>query len=118
MGKTSLKVKNRMWIVGHDGTFLGEGRIALLLAIEEYGSISKAARSMNMSYLKAWKLIDSMNSVSDTPVVIRASGGKGGGGTTLTSYGKKAISLYNELNKKCDAYINAELKKLLIKKEL
>jgi molybdate transport system regulatory protein len=118
MGISSLKVKNRLWIVGQQGTFLGEGRIELLQAIEQYGSISKAAKSMNMSYLKAWKLIDSMNNVSDKPVVIRESGGKGGGGTTITDFGKQAITLYNELNKRCNIYLNAELKLLLKAKKL
>ena len=109
----SLTVKSKLWIVGEQGTFLGEGRIVLLQAIEKHGSISKAARSMKMSYVKAWKLVESMNNVSDRPFVIRKSGGKGGGGTTLTSDGKKAIAFYNTVNEKCQMYLNTELSKIL-----
>ncbi len=111
----SLAVKNRLWLVGQHGTFLGEGRIALLQSIEEHGSIAKAARSMNMSYLKAWKLINSMNASSSQPLVIRSSGGKGGGGTILTEEGKKAIALYRELNKKCQQFLTKELQQLITK---
>ena len=113
MSSSSLTVKSRLWVVGEQGTFLGEGRIALLQEIEKYGSISKAARSMNMSYLKAWKLVESMNGVSGRELVIRVSGGKRGGGTTLTEEGVKAIALYKELNNKCQRFLNTELQQLL-----
>jgi molybdate transport system regulatory protein len=115
MNKTVLGVKNRLWIVSEKETFLGDGRIALLQAIKQHGSITKAASSMSMSYLKAWKLIDSMNNVSKKPLVIRVTGGKGGGGTTLTKEGDKAITLYNELNMKSQQFLNTELKKLIEK---
>lgn len=110
----SLKVKNRLWVVDQHGTFLGEGRIKLLQEIEKHGSISKAARAMNMSYLKAWKLIDSMNRLSDNPLVITTSGGKGGGGSTLTKNGEKAIALYKELNTRCQKFLNRKLRQLII----
>lgn len=111
----SLTVKNRLWIVSEQGTFLGEGRIALLQAIEKYGSISAAARSMNMSYLKAWKLIDSMNNVSaDQPLVIKTSGGKDGGGTILTAAGKKAIAIYMKLNTSSQIFLNTELNRVMV----
>jgi len=118
MNLSSLKVKNRLWIEGRNGAFLGQGRTTLLQSIEEHGSISKAASSMNLSYLKAWKLVDSMNKASKKPLVVRVSGGKGGGGSTLTEYGRNAISIYEELNKKCDAFLQKELDKLILKKDL
>lgn len=107
-----------MWIEVNGGAFLGQGRIALLQSIDQHGSISKAAISMNISYLKAWKLVDSMNSVSEKPLVIRVSGGKGGGGSTMTDYGRQAIDLYLELNKKCDVFLQKELKKLILEKNI
>ena len=115
MSSFPLTVKNRLWILGREGTFLGEGRIDLLVAIAKFGSISKAAQSMNMSYLKAWKLVDSMNKVSVNKLVIRTSGGKGGGGTTLTKEGKKAIKLYKELDLRCKHFLSSELEDLLNK---
>ena len=113
MKSRSFTAESRLWINSGAGSFLGEGRIALLKAIDKLGSISKAAQSMNMSYLKAWRLIESMNRAANNPVVIRSSGGKAGGGTILTNYGKKVISLYEELSAKCDTYINTELENLL-----
>ena len=104
-----LEVKSRLWIINDQGTFLGQGRIALLLAIDQKGSISKAARSMNMSYLKAWKLVRSMNTVSGTPLVTKISGGKGGGGSKLTKEGRNAIDLYQKLNSRCKNLLEHEV---------
>ena len=84
----------------------------MLKAIEELGSINKAASSMNMSYQKAWKMVQAMNNASGKDFVLRTSGGKGGGGTILTDEGKKAISLYDKLNANCQDYLDTEFEKL------
>lgn len=109
-----LSVKSRFWIKGEKGTFLGEGRILLLEEIGTHGSISKAAKAMKMSYLKAWRLVDSMNSSVAEPLVIRTTGGIGGGGTLLTEKGKKAVELYRKLKDKSDLFLDEELSKLSI----
>lgn len=83
-----------MWIEGPDGTFLGYGRVVLLERIREHGSISAAARSMEMSYRHAWKLVDSMNRQSRSPVVRMSTGGRGGGGASLTEAGECAIRTF------------------------
>lgn len=77
-----------------DGTFLGHGRVVLLERIREHGSISQAARSMEMSYKHAWDLLDSMNRQAGCKLVETARGGKSGGGATLTPAGGKAIALF------------------------
>ncbi|KIM06180.1 MAG: molybdenum-binding protein [Sulfurovum sp. PC08-66] len=74
--------------------FLLEKRIRLLNAIEQYGSILKAAKNVPMSYKAAWDSIDAMNNLSPQPIVNRSTGGKNGGGTSLTEYGKKVVELY------------------------
>ena len=74
--------------------FLLEKRIELLHAIEKYGSISKAAKAVPMSYKSAWEAVDTMNSLSPQPIVCRETGGKDGGGTTITAYGKRLLSNY------------------------
>ena len=112
MKHSSLKVRSRIWLENQKGTFFGEGRMNLLQAVEEFGSINKAAKSMNMSYQKAWKLIDSMNKSSDKPLVVKASGGKDGGGTLVTDEGKKAISLFKELNDNCHEFLDNEFERL------
>lgn len=87
-------LQGRIWINGPEGTFLGYGRVVLLERIREHGSISAAARSMNMSYRHAWKLVASMNRQSDKPVVEKTTGGKGGGGAVITEAGEKAIAVF------------------------
>ena len=93
----TYSINSRIWICTENGTYLGEGRISLLKAIEKHGSISKAAKDMKMSYKKAWKLVDSMNSRGDELLVNRKIGGAGGGGSELSEAGKKAITLFKEI---------------------
>jgi molybdate transport system regulatory protein len=94
--KPSYHCRGRIWIDGKEGTFLGYGRIVLLERIRDYGSITKAAKSMDMSYRHAWELVDSMNRQATKPFVETATGGKGGGGTVVTEAGERAISLFWE----------------------
>jgi molybdate transport system regulatory protein len=108
----SYKIKSRIWIEGKNGTFLAEGRIALLKQIDKYGSISAAAKAMKMSYKKAWEIIDGMNKEAKKPLVVRVSGGKGGGGTQVTEEGLKAIQLFDKLNKRCQKFLDKEVLKL------
>ncbi|KAF7600402.1 MAG: molybdenum-dependent transcriptional regulator [Candidatus Dactylopiibacterium carminicum] len=79
------------------GNFLGDTRIRLLEAIELTGSISQAAREVPLSYKAAWDAVDAMNNLSEAPLVERAVGGKHGGGTTLTAYGKRVVALYRAM---------------------
>ena len=106
------KVKSRIWIETEEGMFLGFGRVKLLKAIEDTGSLSKAAKSLSMSYKKAWEMIDGMNKEAKKPLVIRVSGGKGGGGTKVTEEGVEAIEMFEKLNKKCQVYLDQEILKL------
>lgn len=84
-------------------TFLGYGRVVLLERIREYGSITRAAKSMDMSYRHAWELVESMNRQAGALLVETATGGKGGGGAFLTPMGEKAVitfwKVYNEFNR-------------------
>lgn len=105
-------IKGRIWLEGIQGPFLGEGKISLLKAIEKLGSINKAAKSMNMSYKKAWKLVEAMNQRSNNPLVIRTAGGKDGGGTQLTDSGEKAIKQFNILKVKLRKFLDKESAKL------
>ncbi|WP_174875185.1 TOBE domain-containing protein [Vogesella oryzae] len=74
--------------------FAGRGasqRLQLLRAIAAQGSISAAARSCGISYKAAWQQIDNMNRQSDSPLIERLTGGRGGGGTRLTELGAKLL---------------------------
>lgn len=112
MAFKDYKIKSRIWIDGKQGTFLAEGRIALLKEIIASGSISAAAKQMKMSYKKAWEMVDAMNKEAAQPLVIRISGGKGGGGTQVTQEGEKMIKLFEKLTKNCQSYLDKELIKI------
>ena len=96
----------RLWLSKADSSFLGKGRIELLEQIEHTGSISKAAKAMKMSYKAAWDSVDAMNNLAERPLVERATGGKGGGGTHLTEYAKELISTYKILNEEHQRFLN------------
>ena len=108
----SYKIKSRIWIECNEHVLLGEGRVQLLKAIEETGSLSKAAKSLNLSYKKAWNLIDSVNKSAKKPVTINSTGGKGGGGAELTDYGKSLIQFFDEINQNCWDFLDQQLVKI------
>ncbi|MFO7766776.1 MAG: TOBE domain-containing protein [Pelovirga sp.] len=74
---------------------LNEKRIELLRQIDQLGSLSAAAKAVGLSYKGAWDAIDAINNLSDKELVCRVSGGRGGGGSTLTNEGKKILRMYD-----------------------
>lgn len=110
--KIDFKLKSKIWFESVDGVFLSEGRIQLLEAINQTGSLNKAAKKMNLSYQKAWKLLNSINKSSTVQLIEIKKGGVDGGGTILTEEGKKMINLYHDLNKKTWQFLLNELTKI------
>ncbi|AXP82311.1 Molybdenum-pterin-binding protein MopA [Mariniflexile rhizosphaerae] len=108
----SYKIKSRIWIECNEHVLLGEGRVQLLKAIDETGSLSKAAKTLNLSYKKAWGLLDSVNKSAKKPVTINSTGGKGGGGAELTAYGKSLITAFDEINQNCWEFLDKQLVKI------
>jgi len=104
--------RGRVWIDGPEGTFIGYGRVVLLERIIEHGSITKAAKSMEMSYRRAWDLVDSMNRQARKPFVELATGGKGGGGASVTEDGRKAIKVFWKFHEDLQAFLKREEKRL------
>jgi molybdate transport system regulatory protein len=105
-----IELKARVWVDQKGESFLGEGRVRLLESIIKYGSITRASKEVEISYKKAWKLIDSINSVSDVAVVERVVGGKGGGGTVVTKKGENLIKEYRNLQKRLNLFMQLESK--------
>ena len=106
----NYKIKSRIWIEADGNILLGEGRVSLLKAIDEEGSLSKAAKSLGMSYKKAWSLIDAVNKRAEKPVTTTSIGGKGGGGAELTAYGKSLVEAYETINENCWAFLDEQIK--------
>ncbi len=103
------KIRSRIWIEVDGEILLGEGRVQLLKAIAETGSLSKAAKLLGMSYKKAWSLIDAVNTRAKKPVIATSIGGKKGGGTLLTEYGATLIETYERLNEKCWEFLDEQI---------
>ncbi len=92
---------------------LGPGKIRLLELLERTGSIVKAAKRMDMSYMRAWVLIRTMNKCFRKPLVITERGGKsGGGGAVLTKTGREALALYHQIHAGCLRSIQPGWRKL------
>jgi molybdate transport system regulatory protein len=92
---------------------IGPGKIALLEAIRDTGSISGAARKLRMSYRRAWMLVDDLNRRLSKAVVEATPGGRLGGGTTLSPTGHKLVSLYREIERKALRHTSASTRALL-----
>jgi molybdate transport system regulatory protein len=79
------------------GISIGPGKIGLLEAVEETGSIRRAADRMDMSFRQAWLLLQAIEDMFGAPVTETARGGSGGGGSRLTELGRRVVSHYREM---------------------
>ncbi|WP_158047580.1 winged helix-turn-helix domain-containing protein [Skermanella pratensis] len=91
---------------------LGPGKVALLEAIRRCGSISSAARELDMSYRRAWLLVDDLNQTFRQPVVNAMVGGRKGGGAGLTAFGDSVIRHYREMEAEAHEALARHLKAL------
>lgn len=95
--KTSTPLRVRLRLFHGDEAALGPGRVELLGRIAEGGSVQQAAREMELSYMKAWKLIQSMNRCFRAPLVELRRGGKDGGSALLTDTGRAVLTIYRDM---------------------
>ena len=91
---------------------LGAGKIALLESIERTGSISAAGRMHQMSYRRAWLLVDELNQLFTEPVVSAHHGGAKGGGAQLTDQGRRIVALYRDAEAKMRAAAQDEIESI------
>jgi len=95
--KQDMAVSGALWLHRNDHRFLGDDRIVLLEKIDELGSITRAAKAAGISYKTAWDTVNTINNLAEKPLVDRLTGGKGGGGTSLTAEGKKIVTQYKTI---------------------
>jgi len=108
LSKQDLKPQIR--ILFRKAIAMGPGKADLLRAIDETGSISAAARHMEMSYRRAWLLVDTMNQAFKSPVVVTLTGGRAGGGAAVTEFGKDVLRRYTAMEAKASASVARELR--------
>ena len=92
-----MEIKSKIWIESEGKPVFGRGRRFLLEAIDKYGSINQAAKEINISYRKAWGYIKAMEERLGFKLIDRHTGGKNGGGATLTEEAIKFLRKYEEL---------------------
>ena len=114
VSKKSIGVclRPRLRVVWREEIALGPGKVELLRFVAESGSIREAADRMGMSYMRAWTLIRTMNACFKEPLVEAARGGSEHGGATLSETGKRALKLYEQMEKDCLAATKAKWAKL------
>jgi molybdate transport system regulatory protein len=106
MAKLTLRID-----LGGDAA-VGPGKVRLLELINEHGSIAAAGRAMDMSYRRAWLLINEMNSCFRQPVVQKQLGGSGGGGAILTLFGRQIVKHYRAMERAAERAVAGHLRAL------
>ena len=94
------------------GSRIGPGKIALLEAIRTNGSISASARSLGMSYRRAWLLVEEVNHTLRRPAVAAETGGRKGGGAVLTPIGERVIALCRAIETNARTAANQEFRSI------
>lgn len=95
--RLSAQVRPRLRVTRGEAILLGPGKADLLAAIDASGSLREAARTLDMSYMRAWTLVRTMNAAFRAPLVERTRGGSRHGGAHLTPLGRRILGLYREM---------------------
>ena len=103
----------RIRVTDGDKIAVGPGKIALLEAIASTGSITAAAKSLDMSYRRAWLLLDELNRSLEQPAVDSAKGGLQGGGSSLTDVGRLLITLYRRIEHRAETSCRDDITRLM-----
>lgn len=93
---TNLQIRSKIWLEIDGQPFLGGGRLRLLQAIAESGSINAACQQLGISYRKAWAQLREMEKFG-IPLVEREKGGSGGGRSTITAEARELLNKFDQL---------------------
>lgn len=110
--KGQFTVNGSLWLEGEGVRFFGPGPVQLLQLIQETGSINQAAKKMQMSYKKAWQLVNNLNAMSAEPMVITATGGEKGGGSSISEEALQMISYHQQLRERFKKFLEEETRRL------
>ncbi len=113
LSRAKPALKLRMRVMTGDTIAVGPGKVQLLEAMAQTGSITAAARALGMSYRRAWLLIDELNRALKAPAVASSTGGQHGGGSQLTDTGRELIARYRGIEAQAQQACQDDIKKLL-----
>lgn len=102
-------IKIKIQVTNGNEIAFGPGKAKLLEAIHKFGSIAAAAKSMGMSYKRAWDLVMVMNASFKEPLVSTIVGGSNGGGTTLTITGQLVLQQYRTILSDSEQFVAAKM---------
>ena len=110
--KGQFSVNGSLWLEGDGVRFFGPGPVELLQLIHETGSINAAAKKMQMSYKKAWHLVNNLNAMSAQPMIITATGGEKGGGSSISEEALQLIDYHRRLRERFKKFLEEETRRL------
>ena len=108
----NFTVNGSIWIECNGKRFFGPGPVELLERIHETGSINQAAKQMEMSYKKAWEIINMLNTQAASPLVVTQTGGASGGGSIISAEAKELIAWHRSLRERFKAFLEKETGRL------
>lgn len=101
-----IEVECHISIHKNGNCFLSPAKTELLHKIIQCGSLSGAAKQLKISYQHAWTLIDEMNRVAPSPLVIKQRGGVNGGGAEISTYGERILNEYKLIQEQVNKLVN------------
>ena len=97
---TRFVLRPRLRVLRGEEVVLGPGKAELLEAIAKTGELRRAAGKLGMSYMRAWKLVQTMNRAFREPLVSTTRGGSGHGAAGLTKTGRTVLAVYHEMERR------------------
>jgi molybdate transport system regulatory protein len=102
------RIEVRLRINFGPGSALGPGKIALLERIAVGGSLARAAADLDMSYRRAWALLQELEHAFGESVAVTTKGGASGGGAVLTPFAFRIIAAYRAAERTAASAATAE----------
>lgn len=107
-----IDIRSKIWIEVNGDPVFGRGRRFLLEAIDSYGSINQAAKEIHISYRKAWSYIKNMEERLGIQLVERQTGGKNGGGATLTEEARRFLRKYEAMERGINEIVDERFREI------
>jgi len=113
----SYKLRTKIWIADQSGDVLfGMGRVKMLEAVEQHGSLNAAAKALKMSYRALWGRIKATEERLGKQLVVRTTGGTSGGGSALTPYAKELVIEFRAFRRQVLDQADERFNKMLLTK--
>ena len=105
MAQNELHLKVTLRIYSDDDQrCFGPGIATLLQRVREHHSLRAGAASMEMAYSKAWTVLRTAQEGLGVKLLRSSTGGRNGGGATLTAEGERLLAAYEDYCAKLTAY--------------